>query len=240
MGSSKQSCIKYTFVFCQKIENMNDQIFCRSKSGMLTAVTLLLMCTLLLTNCSDTNDSEQVVKTETSAPQVTDSTALVKVIRNMYQWYETSGLQGDFLPAAVSETDNAYKAIDWNIHAQKVVAIKKSTFFSAAFIEEYSKIAFSIDSILRAGNMKWQVGDLSPFSNGADAWCDCQDSPERYWETMNITIIDINQTEATANWTWPGKAPYEIKAVKENNEWKIKWMQGLNYSDYKKNINTEM
>jgi hypothetical protein len=185
---------------------------------------------LTLAACNDAGPAKEADAISTVQPVNTDSSDVISLVRNMYQWYESKCIKGDFMPAEGSE--DRYKGIDWETHAKKVSDIKRSQLFSGQFIENYSSIAFMIDSSLKTGGKEWLKGDLSPFSDGADAWCACQDSPERYWLMMDIQILNIKHGEALLTWTLPDKEKYTVKASKENDGWKISALQGFDYAEY--------
>ncbi|MCC7028980.1 MAG: hypothetical protein IT257_01655 [Chitinophagaceae bacterium] len=163
-----------------------------------------------------------------------DTTRLNALLRNMYAWYETKCTKGDFMPADPVANQDSFLGIDIDLHQKKLGQLKSSGFFSQGFVDNYNQIARMIDTSLQTGQTAWLVGDLSPFSTGADNWCDCQDNPDHYWETMSITITQSNDSSATLLWNWLGKDAYQVEAVKVEGAWKIAGMQGFRYANYAK------
>ncbi len=163
-----------------------------------------------------------------------DTTKLNALLRNMYAWYETKCIKGDFMPADPAYDQNSFMGIDFDLHQKKLGQLRNSGFFSEEFINNYNQIARMIDTSLQTGQTTWLVGDLSPFSTGADSWCDCQDNPDNYWETMSVKITQSNDSSATLLWSWPDKDAYQVEAVKEKGNWKISGMQGFRYADFAK------
>jgi len=78
----------------------------------------------------------------------------------------------------------------------------------------------------------YYVGELPPYGNDANPWCDCQDNPDKYWEKIKIQNLIIKDNKATFNWTWGDGFKYKVKAVKENNVWKISFLQGFNIQEF--------
>jgi hypothetical protein len=163
-----------------------------------------------------------------------DTTRLSALLRNMYAWYETKCTKGDFMPADPAADQDSFISIDIDLHQKKLGQLRSSGFFSEGFINNYNQIARLIDTSLQTGQTTWPVGDLSPFSTGADSWCDCQDNPDNYWETMSVTITRSDDSSAILLWSWPYKDAYQVEAVKEKGDWKISGMQGFRYADFAK------
>ncbi len=188
----------------------------------------VLLCTFGSCQFSEPAFDQQTATEQ--APRSKDTTALKALVRNMYAWVETQAPQGDFLPA--NSKDDYYHTIDWPAHAKKVTAIKESHFFAGTFIENYSMLAAAIDSALVSGSVKWAVGDMAPFSTDADAWCNCQDSPERYWDSIDIVIGQLSAEQASLSWHWSGQPAYLIDAVKTDGNWQISHLQGFDKADW--------
>ena len=80
---------------------------------------------------------------------------------------------------------------------------------------------------------------MTPFGSDASPWCDCQDYPDNYWKIMKIEISDLTLNSATIYWTWPKTATfaennnkYLIKLTREDNKWKIAYMDGFDFNSF--------
>lgn len=161
-----------------------------------------------------------------------DSIALETLTRNMYQWVENN--QRDFLPSETQNQNDFFTEIDASIHSQNVNLLQKSGFFAQDFINLYNEIAENMNFALQNNIVKWEVGYLSPFSNGANEWCNCQDVPsDNFYHHIIIENLKIEGNSAQFIWRFNvknhywGDFSYTVKAKKENNIWKIASLQGF-------------
>ena len=154
---------------------------------------------------------------------------LTQLVQNMYKWKETQAQQRDFL-AKEDPTSNLYVGLDVKEHQKRLAELKKSGFFSSVFLERYHAQALQIHTALLEGTTEWPAGYLSPFGNGVDPWCQCQDTPDRYWE--KIQIVDLRPEGETIRllWTWGDNFTYMMRAEATDNGLKIRYMEGLDSS----------
>jgi len=103
--------------------------------------------------------------------------------------------------------------------------------FSEEFLNNYQKIVETLDKKIKTKEMEWLAGDMPPFGNGSNPWCNCQDQPYvDYWDKIEITFIEINQFEATLTWTWGQSDWSENFNLKRQNRisklmWDPQWLQ---------------
>ncbi|GAA4313147.1 hypothetical protein GCM10023183_32570 [Nibribacter koreensis] len=162
----------------------------------------------------------------------TDSVQLTAFTRSFYKWYEQKGRKPDFIPVRKSTKDSAYMGIDWKAHNIRVTELKNTGFFSNAFLDNYQRIAERIDQKLKSGEEVWLVGEMSPFGPDANAWCNCQDTKEKYWETLTIQDFQRGSGKATFQWTWGDAFTYAIKTEHVQNKWFISEMEGFQFENY--------
>ncbi len=153
----------------------------------------------------------------------------------MLYWADT------ILPALEDEDEEAYIGFDLNQHKKNLKQMEKTHFFTAAFIENYNQIIETLDKGLRDDkHEQWLVGDLPTFSfaNGANPWCNCQDNLD--WNTVDVKILSIDNQKADLEWFWNNANSsdeswsnfrYHFRAVKENNQWKIDYMEGFDLKE---------
>ncbi|WP_338815121.1 hypothetical protein V9L05_08420 [Bernardetia sp. Wsw4-3y2] len=125
------------------------------------------------------------------------------------------------------------------MEAQKnsIKRLEKSGFFAKEFLENYEKLSATMDEKLKNESAVWQVGDLSPFiDSGVNALCNCQDYPEKYWEKLLLSKFEKQGEETAFIWTLDNGFIYKVRAKKENEIWKISYLEGFD----KKNSEVEV
>jgi hypothetical protein len=165
-----------------------------------------------------------------------DKQQLETLLLKTYQWVETKNSNNDFNPVEDKKGEK-YTGLNLKEHTKRLEELKKTNFFSQQFLDNYNKIALKIDANLKNKKLEWFVGDLPPFGNDTNAWCDCQDSPEEYWKTLKINNLKIENDKASFSWTWTkwkDDSKYNVKAVKENGTWKIAYLEGFDYENLTK------
>lgn len=189
---------------------------------------LTLFSIFILFACTSADKTAVEEGKQVPASSNTDEENLLKLTRNLYDWHETNSSKSDFEPIS-DEQDSAYVGLDLEKHKKRLTELKKTGFFAADFLKNYDKIALSIDADLKNKKMEWLVGDMPPFGNDANPWCNCQDNPDNYWKTLTIKDLELDNNVATFNWTWGNDFNYTIKAIKTGDEWKITYLQGFNF-----------
>lgn len=164
-----------------------------------------------------------------------DKQEIEALVKKLYEWVETKNSNNDFNPIANKKGDK-YIGLDLNAHKKRLEELKKTNLFSQQFLDNYNKIALKIDSNLKTKKIEWFEGELPPFGNGANPWCNCQDNPDNYWKTMTINHLKVENNNASFDWTWSwkGNFKYKVKTVKENGFWKIASLEGFNFDDFTK------
>lgn len=212
------------------------------------AASFALLSTIALFTCckggSTAEKTDSVTKTESSVTQTVakqniteDSIVLVDIVKRLYKWHVTQRLTFEgFKPVKLNSTDSLYKGIDLRENQKSVDELKGTGLFTEDFLKGYRNIALRMDKELRDGSSLWPEGDLPSFNDDVDEWCDCQDSPvDDYWTIIKLTNIQINNNEAHFSWIWQGdstRQPYRMALVKENDMWKINYMQGFDMKYY--------
>jgi hypothetical protein len=199
-------------------------------------LTLWIGAILLMTNCTEVETSTTSKQTNATSGQIADnskdSTAVVDLVRKMYQWYEKLPAQGEFEGKTNKASDTIYSSLDIDLHQKRLQALEASDCFASEFIDNYKKIGQNIDQALKSGKTIWLVGDMSPFGDGADPWCACQDRPDAFSNLLIIKNMQINENKASCTWTLDEQNPYQVRAVKENGQWKIAYLQGFDFEQY--------
>jgi hypothetical protein len=163
----------------------------------------------------------------------TDSVKLTRLVRDLYKWHETKRMKYEgFKPLKRNATGTLYTSIDLDENQKAIEELKQTGLFASDFLNEYRKIAERMDKELRDGSSLWPEGELSTFGDDVDAWCNCQDFPDQYWNVIKLADIKINNKNADFKWTWGDNFYYKTKAIKENGNWRISYLQGFDMNAY--------
>ncbi|REG89169.1 hypothetical protein C8N41_101407 [Winogradskyella sediminis] len=198
-----------------------------------------------LTNCSESKKQNSKVnqkEIKTDDAEIiniieNDSTELIKLMRKAYYWHSETYLPD--LPLNYEKgNDSIFIGIDWNTYDKNVQILNKTNFFTNDFIIYHKNIASNIDKSIKKAGTEWRnINDGIPiWAYEADEWCNCQDFPDRYWETIIIDDLKINNGLATFNLNWKTgnqyhSMNYEITAKKIDLKWKINSLEG--FKNYK-------
>ena len=190
---------------------------------------------------------EAVTKSETNQLAVSDIAKDEKeiraLIRKALNWANSGNAIGFLPPAFKNSKGKIYTGFDLVKHKQNLQKLKATTFFSREFVNNYNQIILTLDKKFKNGSYgKWQVGDLPPFPFGSEAnpWTLCQDVPydnPNPFDFLEIKVLKLGGSEGNLSWKWgnlnqntdPGwrNFNYLFKVVKENNQWKIAYLEGF-------------
>jgi hypothetical protein len=185
---------------------------------------------LILFSFSSFAYSQNTIVTST-ANSKSDSADLKALVVKLLKWHETDQ-NGDFEPLLKNPKDTIYTGIDWQAHKKRITELDRTNLFTKSFLDNYQKIALHLDKELKQNKTKYIVGELPPFGNDANEWCNCQDYPGNFWKHLNILALKMNDNSATFKWTWGDNFFYSIKARKENNIWKIAEMERFTIENF--------
>lgn len=153
-------------------------------------------------------------------------------VKELYKWHETKSSDMDFDPLLLHDTDPVYAGLDLERHKQRMVELRETNLFTDRFLENYDKIALRIDEKLRNRSWVWYVGELPPFGNGANPWCNCQDNPDNFWGKIMLKDVIMGNDVATFNWSWGDGFSYKTKTVLVNGTWKIDDLEGFDVKSF--------
>ena len=191
--------------------------------------TVIVIFGIINISCNQSASKNKVNKLELS----NDSIELTNLTRHLYKWIETKSSKEDFKPKIIENQDISYKGIDWDYHSKRLKELEETNFFSKDFLDNYNKIAKTIDNDLKKGFKQWLIGELPPFRNDSNPWCNCQDNPDEYWKTMTITDIKKENNNWIFKWKWGNEFSYKVIATKINGSFRIKYLEGFDYNNYK-------
>lgn len=189
-----------------------------------------LIFVFLLLSCNPADIKTNAVTKEKASTSADDKEQIQNLIRQVYKWHEAQKPSNNDM--ITDSKDSIY--IGFNLDQLKldIEELKTIDFFSTEFIDNYYKIFTTLDSKLRNKEIEWLVGDLPPFGDNVNPWCNCQDNPDNYWQTMTIDQIAFESNVATFTWTWGANFQYKAKAIKLNDNWKISYLEGFNFDEF--------
>lgn len=175
--------------------------------------------------------------------QKNDSQLIQELIRDVYHWNEQH--LPSFIPAIEDDAGNKYVGFNLAQLEKKSSEMDKCGLFTKQFIENYQRIYRTLHTQLQNNEIEWFVGEQEPFGNGADPWCNCQDVPfdePNPWSLIEVEIVSLDSYAGELNWKWGGLEPnsdsgwnefrYAFKVVKENDGWKIDYMEGFDLDEF--------
>lgn len=227
----------------KKSRKLSSKIFTKISTNMKKTILLLSLVFVVFLCCEkkiddkSANESikkpDSILANKTEIPDTkNDSLELQKLVQDLYQWNETKNSNPDFDVVQKEKTDTVYANLDLKKHNERLQELKETNFFAKEFFDNYNKIALTIDEKMRNKSVIYNIGYLPPFGNGANPWCNCQDHPDNYWKTLTIKKLSIEGSNANFVWTWGEGFEYKTKATKENNIWKISYLEGFDFDEF--------
>lgn len=204
---------------------------------------LTLLSLLILSSCGGgkTTDSSTTIKDSTKQTTLVaasvlnradDSIKLTKLVRDLYKWHQKPMKHDGFKPLKNNPADTLAGSIDLKENAEAINELKVTGFFTDEFLDNYHNLAVRMDKELRDGTSLWPDGELPTFFEDADEWCNCQDNPDNYWETLTLTDLKFDKDLATFKWTWGDNFFYKVHTKKEGEVWKISYLEGWDPANF--------
>ena len=163
------------------------------------------------------------------------------LIRQVLKWGDSKGAY--LWTMLADENDSICIGLDMKEHKKYLDKLKETDFFATEFIENYNKIILTLDKKIRNNEFgKMLIDDIPSFNFASDAspWCLWQeilDNDTNIWE-VEIKIIRLNSENGELEYTWGDwKDPwwkdfkYKFNVTKENNKWKISYMEGFDFEE---------
>lgn len=155
-----------------------------------------------------------------------DSIPILQLVRNMYHWKFTEQ-GGDDFPVIENQGTHQYDQLDTARFVARIKELEATGYFSTGFMQHFSQLGNRLNTELRNKQLSWPVGELAPFGNGANCWCDCQDYPDNFWKTLTIQHIAPTDNHIHLEVKIAEGSTYAIQVIREKDEWKIDAMQEL-------------
>src|SRR5215471_18026072 len=192
------------------------------------AIISTLIFLVLTSTCLYSQSTSNKPQTSIPVGFTKDSLELKTLVIDLLKWHEKDK-HADF---DFKKNDSVYVGIDWQKHKARMTELEGTNLFTKHFLDNYQKIALHLDKELRENKEKYYVGDLPPYGNESNEWCNCQDYLGNIWNVLKIVNLKIKDTTATFKWTWSKGFSYSVKATKENNVWKIAELERFNITNF--------
>jgi len=222
---------------------------------------LILMLNLLSCNPAQKQNTSKISvdsvnkdlpATQTIKPDSAhDKKEIQLLIRHVLNWGE-SKKSIDLTPVITDSKDSLCIGFDLEKVKANLDTLKSTGYFSAEFIDNYHQILLTLDKEMKNKQFPpWSTGELPPFNfaNDVDPWSDCQDVPydtPNAYSLVEVHVSHLNEKEGDLYWTWGKLSPeadsswkkftYKFKVKKEDNTWKISYMEGF---DFKESVKAE-
>ncbi len=157
-----------------------------------------------------------------------------RLIRQVLIW-SGSKESIDLLPVVKDSKDSIFIGFDMDKLQANCDILKQTGFFAPEFIENYSRIIMTIDKKIRNREIEtWLVGDLPTFNfvNDINPWCQCQGFSKEDFD--NIEVIKMDSKSGELKWKWKAGSSWNdfiFRVIKENDHWKISYMEGFDYQN---------
>jgi len=203
------------------------------KNNILTFLIVTVFSVSSCVNAQNKQKTEQQTKNIEVTDVQKDKEEIQKLIQQVLNWSESKE-SIDLLPVLTDNKDSIYIGFDMNKLKANIKKLRESNFFTNEFIENYNQIILTLEGKLRTKELVWLVGDLPPFkfANGINPWCLCQGFSSEQFDAVEIIKIDSKSGELMWNWKkdtdW---MDFKFSVEKENNKWKISYMQGFDYKE---------
>ena len=203
----------------------------------------ILIFGLLLFGCNQTDSKNSLATNEKSANTADDKEEIKNLVRQVYKWHEAQKPSNNDM--ITDGKDSIYIAFNLDQLKLDISELKETNLFADEFVDNYNKIYLTLDKKLKSKEFEWLVGDLPPFGNDANPWCNCQDVPydkPNPWDLIEVEIINLQSDKGELNWKWgktelneaPGwkEFTYRFGVVKENGKWKISYLEGFSFDEF--------
>lgn len=198
---------------------------------------------LLFFGCNQADNKTTAMTEEKVSNSANDKEQIQNLIRQVYKWHEAQKPSNNDM--ITDSKDSIYLGFNLDQLRLDIEELKATNLFAEEFIDNYNKIYTTLDKKLKNKEIEWLVGDLPPFGSDADPWCNCQDVPydkPNPWDLIEIEIIKLDGEKGELIWKW-GKLElngakdwkefgYKFRVVKENNKWKISYLEGFNFDEF--------
>ena len=188
---------------------------------------------MLFCSCNQTETKNTFTKEKISS--LSDEKIKIKtLIKKVFKWTDSKNSISVF-PVLTDSKDYYVIGLDHDLHKKDLETLRKSNLFSLEFINNYNKIVLTLDKNLKNGKYEqWLVGELPPFyfANDYNPWCYSQGDCSG--ESFDLEIIKLDNKEGVIKYKRENNSSWNdfiFKVKKENENWKISYLEGFDYKE---------
>jgi hypothetical protein len=187
---------------------------------------LIVVCQSCNSN-KNQKTSEVIDSTFTISDRKSDSVHLRNLLISIYKWYgQNEGINHNNFFTANSGIDTI--KLDSGIRE-----MRKTGFFAKEFLANYRQIGQRTNQMLEQDSTLRMVGIAFPFQD-FDTW-DGGQGWELDWNSLTIHNLSVSADSASLKWTCSRpleSSPLEAKFKKENDQWKLSFLELLDLKMY--------
>lgn len=162
-----------------------------------------------------------------------DSLEIVSLLKDVYKWHDQN--QKELPDFDVVSKDSFQVGLNYNSFNKTFDAIKKTNYFSAAFLNNYKRLGDCINKKLANANPKYLNEINFPYQE-SDSWTYFQDDAPEFWNKFTINDFKLTSDTASLKWQIHGEGwssdKYPVKFVKADGKWKVSYMEGFDVNKY--------
>jgi hypothetical protein len=184
----------------------------------LISIGIILICL----GCTHLSNNESISNNENL-----DSIEISNLVRDVYKWYIPNESQIYF---DVIVKDSFQVGIDTIKLRNAIIKLEGSNYFCSDFIKNYERIGMAVDNRLKDGKY---YNEINFSFQDADIWTSSQEDESNLWKILKIKDLHIYGDEASLKWYKEDNKDfgYLVKMKKENDTWRISYLEGLDYKN---------
>lgn len=200
----------------------------------------IILVGLFCFNCNQSGQTKDKTGTQSDNIDIQKEKSEIQIlIRQVLIWSDTCRTF-DLYPAISDKISNSYIGFDMKKVKDNMTILKQTGFFSKRFIENYNEILKTLDKKLRNKSIEWMVGDLQTFNYNmsyidVNPWCLCQGFSISEFDDIEVKYLNSTSGDFKFKWTKDSDwIDFKFCTVKENNKWKISYMEGFDFKENNK------
>jgi hypothetical protein len=160
-----------------------------------------------------------------------DSIEILSLLKSVCKWHNKN--QSTLPDFDVIIKDSFQTGLNYESFNKTFNALKQTNYFSSSFIDNYKKIADYVNNKLTTANPKY-LNEINFSFQEADPWTFFQDEAGNFWDSLLISDYKTTANSASLKWRiqindW-ASAGYAVAFLKENDKWKVSWLEGFDMS----------
>ena len=194
--------------------------------------SLLFLTAAVVFSCRQPNSTHPQPSDATAGQKAAgDSVEVLSVLKNVYRWHANNQSPVDFM---VTVQDSVQTGLNDDSFRLSFRVIRQTNYFSASFLDNYKKIADSVNTRLTRANPKY-LNEINFSFQDADPWTHFQDEAPAFWDSLIISDYRSTADSASLKWKikekdWSSES-YAVRFLKENGQWKVAYLEGFDLAE---------